>query len=238
MHYYYFKIGDYIKSTSHLTPLEDIAYRRMLDRFYDTEEPLPCEIARIAKLIRMPENQAEIREVLNEFWEESEAGWVNIKAQEYLDEYHSKASTARANGKKGGRPKNPEETQSVILANPDLTQQEPDGKLTNNQEPITNNQIKDNASLVLQGFNNFWLTWSNCKKEMDVKNTSSKSVTLEKFKNIFNKSYFENNPEQGFKSEIESMCKFAEYCHSDKDNFNPYKNMQTGKFLTSKGWRD
>ena len=110
------------------------------------------------------------------------------------------------------------------------------------QDKIRLDQIReekeDNASLVLQGFNNFWLTWSNCKKEMDVKNTSSKSVTLEKFKKIFNKAYFENNPEQGFKGEIESMCKFAEHCHSDKDNFNPYKNMQTGKFLTSKGWRD
>ena len=105
MHYYQFKIGDYIKSTSHLTPLEDIAYRRMLDRFYDSELPLPSDIYKLARLLRMPDNQSEILVVLDEFWEEIADGWINKKGQECIDEYQRKADVARSNGHKGGRPK-------------------------------------------------------------------------------------------------------------------------------------
>ena len=34
MNYYPFHVGDYIAHTAHLHPLEDIAYRRMLDLYY------------------------------------------------------------------------------------------------------------------------------------------------------------------------------------------------------------
>ena len=236
MHYYYFKIGDYVNATAHLTFTEDIAYRRMLDRLYDTELPLPCEIARIAKLIRMNENQAEIRDVLNEFWTETSDGWLNLKAQVYIDEYHAKADIARANGKKGGRPKtqkNPVGYSSLRLANPDVTQTKA------NQEPITNNQepIKENnASLVLQSFGFFWKCWADCKKSVGVKNTSSKALTETKFTKMFSNGYFTKNNEQEFRDEINAMCKYAKDGHKI-EGFNPFTNMQTGKFLTSQGWK-
>jgi len=49
MHFYDFNIGDYAKKTQHLTNEEDLAYRRALDMYYDTEKPLP--IANIPSLI-------------------------------------------------------------------------------------------------------------------------------------------------------------------------------------------
>jgi uncharacterized protein YdaU (DUF1376 family) len=41
MHYYKFNIADYRSATAHLTNEEDLAYRRLLDMYYDTEVPIP-----------------------------------------------------------------------------------------------------------------------------------------------------------------------------------------------------
>ena len=39
MHYYSFNIGDYASHTRHLTAIEDLAYRRLLDLYYLHEQP-------------------------------------------------------------------------------------------------------------------------------------------------------------------------------------------------------
>jgi uncharacterized protein YdaU (DUF1376 family) len=53
MHYYQFNIGDYQSHTNHLDPLEDLAYRRMLDWCYLHEKPLPLDANEIARIIRL-----------------------------------------------------------------------------------------------------------------------------------------------------------------------------------------
>ena len=50
MNYYPFHLGDYAAHTAHLEPMEDLAYRRMLDLYYRTEKPLPLDTAEIARL--------------------------------------------------------------------------------------------------------------------------------------------------------------------------------------------
>lgn len=67
MHYYQFNIGDYASHTAHLDPIEDIAYRRMLDWCYTHEVSLPEDVESIARLIRMRDHGSAIRDVLNEF---------------------------------------------------------------------------------------------------------------------------------------------------------------------------
>lgn len=119
MHYYQFNIGDYIKSTGHLSILEDIAYRRMLDRYYDTENPLIDDIEKLCRFIRMPNNKKETQTILEEFFSLTARGWIQKRALKELKSYSAKAQAARDNGKKGGRPK---KTQSVKSANPVLTQ--------------------------------------------------------------------------------------------------------------------
>ena len=122
--------------------MEDLAFRRMLDLFYESEKPLPHELSRVAKLIGMRDYQEEIRDVLNEFWNETEGGWVNDRANEEIAKYQAKADSARVNGKKGGRPKTQQEpkiTQSVNLANPEITESQANHKpITNNHKPVNN----------------------------------------------------------------------------------------------------
>jgi len=135
-----------------MTLMEDLAFRRMLDLFYESEKALPFELKRIAKLVGMVDHQEEIRDVLNEFWEETEQGWVNSRALVEIEKYQAKAESARVNGRKGGRPNKPKITQSVNLANPEITQPKA------NHKPITINHkpnIKD-LSVITDGFDHWW----------------------------------------------------------------------------------
>ena len=95
---------------------------------------------------------------------------------------------------------------------------------------------ENNATLVLQSFGFFWKCWIDCKKSAGVKNTSAKALTETKFKKMFNSAYFTKNNEQEFRDEINAMCKYAKDGHKI-EGFNPFTNMQTGKFLTSQGWK-
>lgn len=151
MNYYPFHIGDYTSHTAHLTPIEDIAYRRLLDLYYQTEAKISCDIKAVCRQIRMRDNEEEVQQVLSEFFEHTDAGWASARCDREIEDYQSKAGKARANGRLGGRPKKLNETKqeprnnqpgfsSFPSDNPDLTQTEPREKLTKNQEPITNNQ--------------------------------------------------------------------------------------------------
>ena len=152
MFYYQFNIGDYHSHTGYLSLMEDLAYRRLLDHYYLQESPLPKDPKNVARVIGMREYSDEVAQILEDFFSLEDDGWINKRANEEIAVYHSKADTARVNGKKGGRPKKPNpnpdltqqeprETQPVNLANPE--EPSPTPAITGseaNQEPITNNQ--------------------------------------------------------------------------------------------------
>jgi len=154
MHYYQFNIGDYAKSTRHLTLLEDLAYRRLLDLYYDTESSLNPDIKKLSRLIGMSEHENEVSNVLDDFFDRNEKlGFSKKRVSKEIEIYQAKADTARENGKKGGRPKkpinNPEETQSVNLANPEETGLKAKHKpITSNQQTITIKQETPLKTLV------------------------------------------------------------------------------------------
>ena len=97
MHYYQFNIGDYIKATSHLTPDEDITYRRMLDMYYDTETPIPDDVTIVAKKLRMKPDVVE--SILKEFFTHTPDGWTNSRADREITAYHGKIKQASNAGK-------------------------------------------------------------------------------------------------------------------------------------------
>ena len=128
MHYYQFNIGDYQSHTNHLDPLEDLAYRRMLDWCYLHEKPLPLDANEIARIIRLRDHAAIVRDVLNEFFSLYEEGWVCDRVLEEIQHYKAKIEQASRAGKASAERR----------SNAGST----DVQLTNNHKPITNNQIK------------------------------------------------------------------------------------------------
>jgi uncharacterized protein YdaU (DUF1376 family) len=135
MHYYQFSIGDYRAATAHLSNEEDLAYRRLLDMYYDTEAKIPTDTQWVARRIRM--DAVVVLSVLNDMFEEHEDGWFHARCHEVIDQYHAMAEKNRANGRLGGRKKNP-------VGNPLATDSEPIAKATINQELLTNKLIKEN----------------------------------------------------------------------------------------------
>lgn len=128
MHYYQFHIGDYISHTIHLSLEEDLAYRRLLDMYYDTEQPIPNNIPLVSRRLRLGSDV--VQSVLDEFFVASDDGYKNLRADLEIREYHAFIEKQRNNGKLGGRPK---KTQRKPTANPDQSQKKP------NQEPVTIN---------------------------------------------------------------------------------------------------
>jgi uncharacterized protein YdaU (DUF1376 family) len=126
MHYYQFNIGDYVSHTRHLSPIEDIAYRRLLDAYYLSERPLNSGIAVVARQIGLKEHEAEVHEVLQEFFKLTEDGWINTRADKEIAHFKGKIEQASRAGKASAERRN--NTRST------------DVQPTNNQEPITNNQ--------------------------------------------------------------------------------------------------
>ena len=158
MHYYQFNIGDFSLHTNHLTLEEEAVYRRLLDFYYDTELPIPIETQPVIRRLRLGSYQAVLDVILQEFFVKEADGWHNLRADIEIADYHAKGKTARENGSKGGRPKknSGSKTQSVILANPEITQPKPKQELrTKNDKQLTRKTIgfiKPNLDQVCKQF--------------------------------------------------------------------------------------
>jgi len=126
MHYYQFNIGDYASHTRHLDLYEDLAYRRLLDMYYLHERPLNADSAAVAKQIGMREKVQVVQDVLNEFFQLGEDGWVNDRADKEIKHFHSKIEQASRAGKASAKRR--------------INARSTDVQPTNKQEPITNNQ--------------------------------------------------------------------------------------------------
>ena len=140
MHYYQFNIGDYISHTRHLTLGEDAVYRRLLDAYYLQEHPLNVSVSAVARQINARDYENEVREILEEFFELTEKGWINTRADKEIAKYHAKAEQASKAGKASAKARsNKPSTDVENQLNENLTDEQPNIK----QETINNKQIKD-----------------------------------------------------------------------------------------------
>jgi uncharacterized protein YdaU (DUF1376 family) len=101
MHYYQFNIGDYASHTAHLDPLEDVAYRRMLDYCYLNECGLPETVESIARVIRMRMHCECIATVLHEFFYMNDDGtWHHSRVDSEIIAYKGKSAKASESARK------------------------------------------------------------------------------------------------------------------------------------------
>jgi uncharacterized protein YdaU (DUF1376 family) len=90
MHYYQFNIGDYQSHTKHLSPTEDICYRRLLDFYYLHESPIQNDLIKITRLLCLnKEYLSDVESVLSEFFILTDDGWINHRANKEIEQYQS-----------------------------------------------------------------------------------------------------------------------------------------------------
>ncbi len=99
MHYYQFNIGDYKSHTEHLSEMEDLTYRRLLDWYYLHEIPIPLDLTETARQIRMRSHSDCIALVLQEYFERTENGWVHHRADKEISKAGDKSTKASESAK-------------------------------------------------------------------------------------------------------------------------------------------
>ena len=127
-----------------------------------------------------------VESVLKEFFEFTEEGYKNYRADGEIAEYHKFLEKQKANGRLGGRPKKGKKP----IANPSLTQDEPKKSLNNKQQTTNNIGVAKatkgtrftldaipedwvlfcrkersdlNPNLVFEGFKDYWVSVAGAK---------------------------------------------------------------------------
>lgn len=99
MYYYQFNIGDYQSHTSHLSDIEDLVYRRLLDWYYLHECPIPLDEAEVSRQIRMRSHTESIAIVLKEYFVWTNDGWIHHRANKEIAKADEKSEKASASAK-------------------------------------------------------------------------------------------------------------------------------------------
>ena len=128
MHYYQFHIGDYKSHTHHLTPMEDLAFRRLLDHYYLHE--VPIKQRDIARQIGLKEFEQEVLSILEEFFLSTPEGFINPRADIEINKYKEFSIS----GKKGAEIRWSKAGNREANSPPNATP-----IATNNHKPLTTN---------------------------------------------------------------------------------------------------
>lgn len=134
MHYFQFNIGDYASHTRHLSLLEDLAYRRLLDLYYLRDGKLYGDQADVARQIGMRDHVQEVSQVLQDFFCIAEGDrWAHERCDAEIAHFRQKSEKASNAGKASAQRR--------------FNKRSTDVQPTNNQQPITNNQEPDKTPL-------------------------------------------------------------------------------------------
>lgn len=147
MNYYSHNIGDYAQATAHLSLVEDAIYSRLLRRYYAEEQPIVDNLQQVFRWVgaRTEDEREAAGQVLSEFFVLRDGHWHNKRADVEIAAYHVKAETAKANGRRGGRPRqgerSPEQPDGFPMGSDEKPGQGPaETGSEANQEPGTKNQ--------------------------------------------------------------------------------------------------
>lgn len=150
MHYYQFNIGDYAGHTRNLSLMEDLAYRRLLDLYYLSERPINGCSTDVAREIGMRDHVDAVEYILSKYFEHTDDGWRNKRADVEIAHFVSKKQQASNAGKASAQRRLNGRSTGVGLSSTDV-------QPNNNQEPITNKHIPPKPpSGVMERFERFW----------------------------------------------------------------------------------
>jgi uncharacterized protein YdaU (DUF1376 family) len=144
VYWYKFNVADWSLATVHLSLVEEAIYFRLINHYYDTEQPIPLETESVIRRLRLGSNSDTVQQILEEFFEYTAKGWIHSRCESELKEYRRQVKKNRENGQKGGRPNKykassisqPEPSGNPVGSQVDATNNPNHQPLTTNQEPI------------------------------------------------------------------------------------------------------
>jgi len=100
MHYFQFNIGDYASHTRHLSPMEDLAYRRLLDLYYLKDGQVYGDEAEVARQVGLREYVQEVKQVLQDFFcLDADDRWSHARCDAEIAHFRQKSEKASNAGK-------------------------------------------------------------------------------------------------------------------------------------------
>ena len=208
MHYYKFEISVWNLHTAHLTLVEEAVYRRLIDHYYDTEQPIGADFNAMLRRLRLENYREEVIVILNEFFQPVDDGFRNKHCDKKISDYKKQKKINKINGKSVGRPKKQLETHSVTdgLQLVTLT-------TNNKQETINNKQL---TNLTLERFELFWKSYP-------------KKISKEAAK----KSWLKINPDDELMSKMVNAVSYQRLSERE-EKFIPH----AATWLNGKRWED
>lgn len=144
MHYYQFNIGDYASHTSRLSPMEDLAYRRLLDLYYLNEQPLDGCVTNVAREIGLVEHVSSVEYVLGKFFTFSENVFKQKRIDSEIKKFKSNAKNKSKAGKASAKARREKALKTETGVEQVLNTEPTNEQLTINHKPITNNHKTTN----------------------------------------------------------------------------------------------
>lgn len=193
MHYYQFNIGDYASHTSRLTPIEDIAYRRMLDLYYLNEQPLNGCSIEVSREIGMTDHIKSVEYVLAKFFTKNENVFMQKRIDLEIKKYKSNAKNKSKAGKASAKARQVKassvvtDVEQVLNTTPTNVEQNINHKpLTINHKPLSNKDIVvvtpafnfKNELLALGVDKDILNDWMKVRKNKKATNTESALALL------------------------------------------------------------
>lgn len=150
MHYFQFNIGDYASHTRHLSPMEDLAYRRLLDLYYLKDGQVYGDEAEVARQIGLRDYVQEVKQVLQDFFCIDEGDrWSHSRCDAEIARFREKSEKASNAGKASAKRRSNERSTDVQPTN----NHKP---ITNNQEPIIEDTSSDDDTLTVDDVVGAW----------------------------------------------------------------------------------
>ena len=179
MHYYQFHIGDYKSHTHHLSQMEDLAFRRLLDHYYLHEQPIKQRD--IARQIGMKEHEQDVLTVLNEFFVSTQDGFINPRADEEIAKYRKFIEDGKRGAAKRWLKGGDGEANSPPIATPIAT---------NNHNPLTNNHKpnRESATVVATPVGVSESVWQDFVKQRKVKKAAVTQTVIDGIQREANKA--------------------------------------------------
>ena len=129
-------INDYLGDTMELDAEGHGIYLLLLMAFWK-KGFLPLDQKKLLRIAKT-ENTELLEEILDDFFQKTDAGYSQKRAEEEKERADRNRETARENGKKGGRPKKQKETHEKPMGyeenNPEETREEPSTEAEGNPE--------------------------------------------------------------------------------------------------------
>jgi uncharacterized protein YdaU (DUF1376 family) len=171
MNYYPFHLGDYSTHAGHLDPIEDCAYRRLIDLYMLTECALTLDVEALARKVRMKEYAVQVRDVLNEFFVCTDDGWKHSRCERELERFRASSEAASKAGKASAQRRRATDVQQSCNER-STTVQRPFNDRSTNQDPRPKTQDpkprkeKKGQQALLPGWmpETVWQAWREHRK--------------------------------------------------------------------------